>query len=198
MVHAGPPVPYRTLFRVFLRAGFSFGGGVSILGILEQELVQTRRLIDKREFMALYAVGRLVPAGTMTALAIAYGHRFRGFLGGLVALAGLLLPGLSLTLAATFGYARLQHSAVLPALIAVLLPAAVALVTTAALKLGDEVFRQRIPLAIAVGSFALELATGLNPALVLLGGGLAGVLLLPVPVEPSDVSASGANGGSEP
>jgi chromate transporter len=178
MAHVGPPVRYRTLFQVFLRAGCAFGGGVSILGILEEELVRARGLIDKREFMAMYAVGRIVPAGTMTALAIAYGHRFRGFLGGLVALAGLLLPGLSLTLAATLGYARLQHSSILPAFIAILLPAAVALVATAALKLGHEVFGQRGPLAIALGALAVGLATDLNPALVLLGGGLVGLLVL--------------------
>jgi chromate transporter len=186
------PVPYRTLFEVFLRAGFAFGGGVSILGILEEELVQSRKLIEKREFMAIYAVGRIVPAGTMTALAIAYGHRFRGFFGGLVALLGLLLPGISLTLGATFAYGLLQHSPLLPAVTAVLLPAAVALVAAAALKLGKEVFGRKIPLVIAGASCALGLATEVNPALLLLGGGLAGVMMLRFSPE---TSSTGQDGG---
>jgi chromate transporter len=186
-------VPYRVLFQVFFRAGLAFGGGISILQILEEELVRKRKLIEKREFMVLYAAGRVVPAGTMTALAIAYGHRFRGFLGGLVAVGGLLLPGMSLTLAATFGYSRLQHSSILLAVTTVLLPAAVALVATAALKLGQEVSGQRASIAIAAVALALGLLTEPNPALLLLGGGLAGLLILPVSPETSSVSISGSN-----
>jgi chromate transport protein ChrA len=106
---------------------------------------------------------------------------------------------MSLTLAATFGYARLQHSSMLPAITAVLLPAAVALVATAALKLGQETFGQRVSIAIAALSLALGLLTQLNPALLLLGGGLAGLLILPVSpetsvaAETSSASSSGSN-----
>jgi chromate transporter len=178
-------VSYRTLFMIFLRAGFSFGGGVSILGTLREEIVEKRRLLDPIEFMELYAIGRIVPAGTMMSLAIAYGHRFRGVVGGGVALAGLLLPGVSLTLGATLAYTQLQGSPALPAFTALLLPAAVALVATAAFKLSQEVVTSTLPVLIAAGAFATGLATKVNPAFVLLGGGLAGLLFIRAEAEKS-------------
>jgi chromate transporter len=173
-------VSYRTLFEIFLRAGLTFGGGVSILGTLERELVHSRRLLEKNEFMALYGIGRMVPAGTQTALAIAYGHRFRGFPGSLVALAGLLVPGISITLAATLGYAHLQGTPVLPAITAIMLPAAVALVASATVNLGRETFVNLGSSLIAVAALGVGIGLRLSPGWVLLGGGLAGLLLLPV------------------
>ena len=35
----------------------------------------------REDFLATYAIGRIVPSGTMTAMAVAYGYRFGGWLG---------------------------------------------------------------------------------------------------------------------
>jgi len=43
-------------------------------------------VVDRDEFPRLYALGRIVPSGTMTALAVTSGHGFGGFIGTLVAL----------------------------------------------------------------------------------------------------------------
>jgi len=172
-------LPLSTLFWIFFRAGWSFGGGVTILAALEAELVDKRRLLSKDEFMEIYAVGRVVPSGTMTALAIAYGHRFHGFVGGLVALAGLLLPATAITLGATAAYGVLRSSPLLPAVTSILLPAAIALIASAALKLGSDVLAKKSGLLIAFGAFVLAYAAGLNPGVVLVLGGLAAVLFVP-------------------
>jgi chromate transporter len=175
----------RDLFVVFLKAGFAFGGGVAILSVLEDELVGRRKLLEKSEFYAVYAVGRVTPSGTMTALAVAYGHRFHGVLGGLVALTGLLLPALTITIGAAFAYVSLGQGALIAAIGAVLAPAAIALVAAAALKLGRDVLHQRAALVIALAGFALALFAQMNPALVLLAGGAAGALSLS-PTRPTE------------
>jgi chromate transporter len=170
----------RELFVVFVKAGLAFGGGVAILSVLEEELVRRRKLLDKAEFYGVYAVGRVTPSGTMTALAVAYGHRFHGVLGGVVALAGLLFPALTITIGAAVVYTSLRQGGALIALIgSILAPAAIALVTTAALKLGRDVLRQRVALVIALAAFASALFSHANPALVLLAGGALGAWLMP-------------------
>src|SRR5258708_22255643 len=131
----------RQLFGLFFSAGLAIGGGVNVLAGLDEQMVDRRKWIDREDLLAMYALGRIVPSGTMTALAIGYGHRFRGFSGGLVALAALLLPAIVTTLALTVALSREHDPALLALLGATLLPGAVALIARASFQLGDDVLK---------------------------------------------------------
>jgi chromate transporter len=166
------------LFLIFLKAGLAFGGGLGILAVLEDELVDKRRAVTKEEFLTIYGVGRIVPSGTMTALAIAYGYKFGGLSGTVIALAALSLPVFVLTIALTIAYHYLRNSRVFDLLPVTIMPAALALIVVAALKLGKDVFRPSRELVIAGVAFALALFLRLNPALILLAGGALGAFIL--------------------
>jgi chromate transporter len=169
----------REIFAVFLRAGLAFGGGVNVLAVLKEQMVERRKWIQKDDLLAMYAIGRIVPSGTMTALAIGYGHRFRGTIGGLVALAGLLLPAFVTTMVLTLVLAKEKDPALLAFLGATLLPAAVALIAQASFKLGEDVLAPTREGAIVFVAFVVAILLHPNPAFVLLGGGIAGALFLP-------------------
>ena len=166
------------LFSIFLRAGLAFGGGLGILAVLEQELVNKRRAVTKNEFLTIYGIGRIVPSGTMTALAVAYGYKFGGLWGTLIALAGLSLPVFVLTIALTIAYHYLRSSRLFDLLPITIMPAALALIAVAALKLGKDVFRPSRELIVAGVAFALALFLRLNPALILVAGGVLGAFAL--------------------
>lgn len=166
------------LFLIFLKAGLAFGGGLGILAVLEDELVAKRRVVSREEFLTIYGIGRIVPSGTMTALAVAYGYKFGGMSGTVVALAALALPAFVLTVALTIAYHYLKASRLFGLLPVTVMPAALALIVVAALKLSREVFRPSIELVIAGVAFACALFLQLNPALLLLAGGIVGALVL--------------------
>jgi chromate transporter len=166
------------LFLIFLKAGLAFGGGLGILAVLEDELVSKRRVVSKEEFLTIYGIGRIVPSGTMTALAVAYGYKFAGMSGTVIALAALALPVFVLTIALTIAYHYLRDSRVFDLLPVTIMPAALALIVVAALKLGKDVFRPSRELVIAGVAFALALFLHFNPALLLLAGGVLGAFVL--------------------
>jgi chromate transporter len=166
----------REIFAVFFRAGLAFGGGVNVLGVLDEQMVERRKWIAKDDLLAMYAIGRIVPSGTMTALAIGYGHRFRGAIGGFVALAGLLLPAFVTTMALTIVLSKEKDPALLAFLGATLLPAAVALIAQASFKLGEDVLKPTRAGAVVFVAFVTAILLHPNPAFVLLGGGVAGAL----------------------
>jgi chromate transporter len=175
---AAGPITRRALFGIFLKAGLAFGGGLGILAVLEQELVTRRQAIDREEFLRLYGLGRVVPSGTMTALAVAYGYRFAGLTGTAIALCGLVLPALVLTVALTAAYGLLQQQGWLLELLPVtILPAALAFIVVAALRLGRDVFRPSRELLLASGAFLGAAVFHLSPVVLLLAGGVAGTLL---------------------
>ena len=97
------------LFLIFFKAGCAFGGGLGILGLLEEELVTRRRMMSRADLLALWSIGRIVPCGTMTAVTVAIGHRFGGLVGSVVALVAVILPGFCCTVAMAAAYSVLGH-----------------------------------------------------------------------------------------
>jgi chromate transporter len=172
------PISRRALFGIFLKAGLAFGGGLGILAVLEQELVTRRQAVGREEFLRLYGLGRIVPSGTMTALAVAYGYRFAGLLGTVISLTALVLPALVLTVALTAVYGLFQRQAWLAELLPVtILPAALAFIVVAGVRLGRDVFRPSPELLLAAAAFAGAAVLHLSPVLLLLAGGVAGIVL---------------------
>jgi len=133
-------------------------------------------VVSRDDFLTHYTLGRLVPSGTTSALAVAYGYRFGGLSGTVAALGGLLLPGVSLTILLTALYAALRSSPLLPLLSRMLLPAALAFIVAAAFRFGREVFRPSLDLLLAAGALIAAVALPLHPCLILLAGGIIGAV----------------------
>ena len=180
------------LFSIFLKAGLAFGGGLGILAVLEDELVSKRHAVSRDEFLSIYGIARIVPSGTMTALAVAYGYKFGGLSGTVIALTALSLPVFVLTIALTIAYHYLRNSRLFDLLPVTIMPAALALIVVAALKLGKDVFRPSLELIIAGVAFSLALFLRLNPALILLAGGALGALVLQKAEEQNDTKKKGS------
>lgn len=170
-------VSYRDLFLIFLKAGLAFGGGLGILAVLEEELVTRRQVISREDFLTYYGISRIVPSGSMTALAVAYGYRLGGVWGTVIALTALVIPAFILTVLLTMLYQVLKDTDMLAWLEVSVLPAALALILAAAIKLGKDVFRPSAEFVLAAAAFAVVFFLKWNPALVLVAGGLLGILI---------------------
>ncbi|HEY9102276.1 chromate transporter [Chitinimonas sp.] len=89
---ATPPSPaapsLRQLFLGFLVLGLSAFGGV--LPLVRRSLVEQRRWLSAEEFSELLGLCQFLPGGNVINLSVAVGMRFRGPLGALAALLGLI------------------------------------------------------------------------------------------------------------
>jgi chromate transporter len=164
------------LFVAFFKAGLAFGGGLGIMAALEKELVVRKQVVTREDFLATYSLARLVPSGTMSAMAVAYGRRFGGWSGSAIALTAMVLPSAALTVLLTVAYQALAKSPALGLMSSTVLPASVAFIVLAALKFGKTVCKPSAELAIAVAAFGATVVFDLHPALILLGGALTGLL----------------------
>ena len=172
------PIGLKDLFTIFLRAGFAFGGGLGILAVLEDEFVTKRQALTREEFLTDYALGRIVPSGTMSALAADFGYRFGGFPGTVVALVAMILPAFTLSVTLSAAYVVLAGSAVLELLPLTILPAALAFIVAAALRLGRDITFPSVEALLAAAAFVGVAVFRLSPALLLFGGGIAAMGIL--------------------
>ncbi|HEX4192394.1 MAG TPA: chromate transporter [Stellaceae bacterium] len=173
-----PKLSLGQLFIIFFKAGCGFGGGLGVLALLQEQLVTLRRILPDKELMTLWSIGRLMPSGTMTAVAVAVGHRLCGFAGTVVALIAMIIPGFICVVGLTIAYGYLAHGAVLDYIDATLLPAALGIVIVSAVRLGKPLFRFSLDIVFVIAACGLLLATHMNPALMLLVGGIAGAFFL--------------------
>jgi chromate transporter len=171
------------LFAVFFKAGCAFGGGLGVLALLQEQLVTLRRILPDKELLTLWSIGRIMPSGTMTAVAVAVGHRLAGFPGTVVALVAMILPGFICVVLLTMAYGWLAHGAVLDYIDATLLPAAVGIIVISAIRLGRPIFRPSLDLVFVAASCLAALIFDVSPVIVILAGGIGGAFLLRGKVE---------------
>jgi chromate transporter len=152
LVAAAAPPRLSELFIAYaLISLYGFGG---VLAWSRRMMVEERRWLTPEQFNEAYALCSFLPGPNIVNFSVIFGSRVRGPLGGLVALAGLLGPPMTLIVIIGALYA---HFGDLPALRRALIgvtAAAAGLIMSTVAKMALPLFRNR-----AVGGPVIALAT---------------------------------------
>lgn len=101
-------VKLREIAGVFAKVGtIGFGGGVGMLAIIRQEVVEKRKWIDDQELSTAVAMGQMLPGPFVSNYAEYIGYRLRGIKGMITAVSFLLLP--SFLLMCLFGFIYFRY-----------------------------------------------------------------------------------------
>lgn len=148
----------------------SFGGPAAHVALMERELVERRRWLDREEFLDLIGLTQLIPGPNSTELAIAIGQRRAGTAGLLVAGVCFTLPAALLVGALAHGYLRFRGLPQVDGPFRLLKPAVVAVVADAMLRLLPSAARQPRLAAILGAAAAASLLGASELPVVVLGG----------------------------
>lgn len=81
------------LFLIMLKIGtFTFGGGLAMLSLLENEFVTKRNWIGKDEFLDMTVLAESTPGPIAINAATYIGYRQAGFFGSLFSTVGVVIP----------------------------------------------------------------------------------------------------------
>lgn len=85
---------YLKLFWSFFKiGGFTFGGGWAMISLIEKEIVDRRKWIDRQEFLDLLAVSQSLPGILAVNISVAVGDKLKGMRGSVAAAVGtIILP----------------------------------------------------------------------------------------------------------
>ena len=146
------------LLRVWVGLGLqSFGGGTATLFLIRRAVVEQQRWLTPEEFTRDWALCFMAPGINLLCLTILVGRRVAGTAGALVALAGLMLPSVAITLAMTAVYAQLKQIDAIQAALRGLVPATVGL----GLLLAADMVRPLLDASRTEGRPAYSLSIGL-------------------------------------
>jgi chromate transporter len=152
-----------------------FGSGYVLLAFLRADLVEHRGWITDAQLLDAIAVGQVTPGPVFTT-ATFIGYLLGGVPGALVATAGIFLPAFVYVAALAPVLPRLRGSPAAAAFLDGVNAASVALLALVTLELGRSALRSPLAGAIAAVCALLLLRPRLNPAWLVLGGGVLGLL----------------------
>ncbi|MDE6278228.1 MAG: chromate transporter [Muribaculaceae bacterium] len=90
----------RKLFGTFFKIGaFTFGGGWAMISIIEREIVDKHRWLDRADFLDLLAVAQAMPGILAVNISVVVGDKLRGLRGSVAAALGTILPSFLIILA---------------------------------------------------------------------------------------------------
>lgn len=85
---------WQLFWSFFKIGGLTFGGGLTMLPMLEHELVKKRSWISEDDLLDCYAIGQCTPGIIAINTATFVGYKKEGVIGGIFATLGMVCPSL--------------------------------------------------------------------------------------------------------
>ncbi|HWE64486.1 MAG TPA: chromate transporter [Chloroflexota bacterium] len=175
------------LLRIWAGIGLqSFGGGASTLLLIRREFVEKRSWVEAEELGRFWSLCQFTPGINLIALTILIGRKLGGARGIVASLAGMLLPSATLTCLLAAGFAAVQHSPAVHAILRGVVPATAGIMLVVGLNFALPPVRRAqsegarslgFSIALIAISLLALIVLKLSAILVLAGATLIGVAL---------------------
>ncbi len=170
-------VPLVRLGLFFLRVGaVLYGGGYVLFAFVEQGLVRDHQWMTQRQVLDAIAIGQFTP-GPLLSTATFIGYLLGGGWGAVVSTTAIFLPSFLYMMALGPILPKLRQSKWMAAFLDSVNVCAVALMAGVTVRLAGDALRSWPMWVIAVAALAVLWKWKINPAWVVLGGGIAGLVL---------------------
>lgn len=163
------------LFGSFFKIGlFTFGGGYAMITLIQHEVIERRRWLDREEFLDMLTLAQSVPGPMAVNTSVFVGYKLRGLRGAVVSLLGSVLPSFLVILAIALFFSNIRHNPVVDAAFKGMRPAVVALIIGPVISLSHGMHPALfvVILASALAVWGL----GWSPVYLLVAGAAAGIL----------------------
>jgi chromate transporter len=163
------------IFLSFLKIGsVLFGSGYVLLAFLRSEFVDPG-LLSNQQLIDAVAVGQLTPGPVFTT-ATFIGYVLAGVPGALLATVGIFLPAFVFVAVTGPFIPRLRSSPILSGILDGVNVVSLALMAGVTWQLGRFAIFDMVSVLIAVVTLVLLFATKINPAWLVIGGGIVGLI----------------------
>lgn len=169
------------LFITFFKIGaFTFGGGWAMISIIEKEIVDKHKWIEREDFLDLLAVAQSLPGILAVNIAVSVGDKVRGVKGSMAAAAGTILPSFLMILAIAIFLTpeTIKNNETLTAIFRGIRPAVVALIVAPVISSARSARLNRItiwiPIVVALLIWS-KLPVVSNPILYIVLGAAGGI-----------------------
>ncbi len=163
------------LFTTFFKASaFTFGGGLAIIKVIEQDIVEKHKFMSSNEFMEYATLSQTMPGVIAVNCATLVGRHGAGFPGMLAAGIGAILPALVLMIIATILAGKIPQQGPLMGAMRGIRAASAALVASAAFSLGQYNIKTTFSIIMMIAAFLFVAMGDMGVPLIIVISGVVG------------------------
>lgn len=168
---------YLESFKTFFKIGaFTLGGGYAMIPIIEAEVVDKYKWVDKEEFLDLIAVSQSCPGVFAINISVFIGYRLRKTRGAICTALGTALPSFLIILLIAMFFHQFEDNKVVAAMFRGIRPAVVALIAAPTFNLAKSAHITLTNCWIPILSALLIWKIGVNPIFIIIAAGVGGFL----------------------
>lgn len=165
--------------KLFFKLGvIGFGGPVSHIAMIEDEVVNRRQWLTREHFLDLLGATNLIPGPNSTEMAIHIGYIYAGWLGLIFAGVCFILPAVLITGFLAWLYVNYGTLPEFLPLLYGIKPAVLAIILNAVFGLAKKAVKTKQLLIIAVAVGLINGLANINEVIALLIGGILGMIWL--------------------
>ncbi|MBE6175208.1 MAG: chromate transporter [Rikenellaceae bacterium] len=164
------------LFTTFFKIGlFTFGGGFAMIPLIEREVIERKRWIERKDFVDMLVLAQSVPGPVAVNTAVFVGYKRAGVAGAVAATLGTVLPSFLAILLLALFFAEVRDNRYVDAAFRAMRPAVVALIVAPLVGLTKGMRWYLIALAGVVAMAVWYF--GFSPIYLIAGGVAVGVFM---------------------
>ena len=160
----------------FMVGAFTFGGGLTMLAFMHEQVVNQFHWLSAQEFLDGLALGQLTP-GPILMLAAFVGYKVAAVGGALVGAAAIFLPSFLLMLSVMPVFERIQRIRWMKAALRGIGPVVIGMIAVSLFQMLPNAVPDLVTACIALGTIGVLLIWRASPLALMAGGGGLGLVL---------------------
>ena len=166
------------LFLVFLKFGcFTFGGGWSIVAQMQKIYVEDKQSMTEEELLDMTSLARSLPGTMIGNVAMLFGYRSFGVIGGIVCILGMILPPMLILSVIALFYTAFRDNPWIAAAMGGIRAAVVPIILSAAVGMVKGAFKYSPCIFVMLLTLGLYLLFSMNCVYLFLIGAVSGIII---------------------
>lgn len=169
---------YLEIFLTFAKIGvMTFGGGMTMLPILQREIIENKGWADEAELMDYYALSQCTPGIIAVNVSTFIGQKLKGIPGGIIATLGVVFPSLVIITILAGLITNFSHLEVVRSAFAGIQVSVCVLIFNAAVKLLKKSVIDKRTMVIFLLVLAGSVFLNVSPVWFVILSAMAGIIL---------------------
>ena len=169
----------RRFFKIFLTFAkigvFTFGGGYSMLPIMQRDLVERKAWLSTEELKDYFSVSHCLPGIITVNNAVFIGHKQGGRIGGIAAALGVIFPSIAVILIVAAFLTRYSNIPAVRYAFSGIRVCVLVLIVNAIVKMWKDAMVDLGSLAVFFMVFAVSVFTNFSVAILIVTAAAAGI-----------------------
>lgn len=164
------------MFFIFFKIGaFTLGGGYAMVPLIEKEIVDKNKWINREDFIDMLALAQSAPGPIAVNTAVFVGYKVLGIPGVIVTVLGSVLPSFIIILLIAVFFVQVKDNQIVERIFKGIRPAVVALIAAPVIRLGKSAKINKKTLIIPVIAAISVAFLKVTPIIIIIAAAAGGI-----------------------